>query len=414
MTVLNEQIIITKRHAVGRLSLLNLLGLYSVVFSVLWPPLCVWIFGFDAAGRISFLLLFVFLCVNWKEIRKWSLLPPVILYSFITVYMIVNGLVMNSAVTFPRDGNWMVFSLLLKPIMVMLIVVQCARKCFDQTLLVLMRGLFIYCILALVYSSFNDTGRLNSELDANEMALHGAIAVGSILLLQMRGKLNRYHLFFAIIIPVLLVVLTGSRMGFAMIVIMLFGSLLLKFDHSKIGAKILFVFVFVLFFLSVYYVLNNTLLGERMLSTTEQHENMNVETGTFFDFLGDRGYQYYFSWHLFLKHPIFGIGFHKWIVFNPLNHVCHSEFLVQYLECGLVSFIPWCFFWLIMTKQLFRIRKQTIGKKKIVSNLILFVLSAMLFADLVLWSYNQICVFVMYAIAIAYPKTIETRKIISI
>ena len=46
----------------------------------------------------------------------------------------------------------------------------------------------------------------------------------------------------------------------------------------------------------------------------------------------------------FLAPNIFGIGMNNWVIYNPLDTICHSEYLVLYLENGLVAFIPYAIF----------------------------------------------------------------------
>lgn len=382
----------------------NKFGLFSVIVAFLWHPLNVWYIHLDAGGRLQFLLLLISICLNWKEIKKRSLLPVTLLYSGIAVYMLVNGYVKHSAATYNNNGYWVMFVNLIDPVLTMLLVVNCARKKFDKTLGILMIGFLIFCLMSLVNSTYSERGRLDAELNANEMALNGALTIAIMLILRIRNKL-KYPFVLLIILPSLLIVQTSSRMGFFMALILFLFYCLLKLSHAKLRTRISGTILLCLAVVFGLFILNNTLLGERMMHTTyDAVETVGLETGTILDYFGDRGFQYYASWPLFVKNPIFGIGLNRWMIYNPTEHVCHSEILVQYLECGIVSFIPWCFFLYLLAKPLFKNIKKSDGVNKKTIYLMLGVLLAILFANTVIWSYNQKCVFIVYALIIAYPR----------
>lgn len=381
--------------------------LLAVIFRLIWSPLQVWYIHADGAGMLSFYLLLAAFIVSFREIKITAWSKPLTIYAILAVYMMLNGLLMGSAEMYPKGGDWIIVTHLLTPIMSMMIIANCASNDFDKTAKWMAYGLTIYCLLCLRNSAMDDQGRLNAEINANEIALSAAIGYGLYLLLYLRQTISTKLLLLAII-PAFLIVLTGSRMGLAMIALMSFSMAALKFDFKNatnlVGALILTV---LLVGVSVY-ILDNTVIGERMMGTTTDHEELKFETGTILDYYGDRGFQYYFSWPVFLEHPIFGVGFHQWRKYSPTGHVCHSEYMVQYVECGFVAFLLFLAFWYQMMKNLNYYRKITQEDEKKTVQFLIVILVSIIYSNSVLWSYNMICVFTIYALAYAYPNTLTS------
>lgn len=378
-------------------------ALLAVIFRVIWPPLQVWYIHADGAAMISFYILLAAFLVNLSEIKNTAWRKPLTIYAVLAFYMMLNGLLMGSAEMYPKDGDWIIVTGLMAPIMSMMIIGNCASKDFDGTIKWMAYGLTFYSILCMRNSAMDDDGRMNAEINANEIALSAAIGYGLYLLLYIRKAISKKLMLLAII-PAYVIVLTGSRMGLAMIAIMSFGMSALKFDFKKATTLFGALALTGILVAILIYILDNTVIGERMMSTTTDHEKLIFETGTILDYYGDRGFQYYFSWPVFLEHPIFGIGFHQWQKYNPTEHVCHSEYMVQYVECGVVAFVLFCTFWFKLLKSSYAFRRNSNDLQKKSITCLLIMLLAIIYSNSVLWSYNMICVFTVYALAFAYPK----------
>lgn len=391
-----------------QLTSIEKIGLFAVIFRIIWTPLQVWSLHFDGAGRLSFcFLLFAFILL-FHEIKQYSWEKPLTIYTVLAAYMIFNGLLKGSAAMYEKDGIWLMITHLSSPILSMLIIALCARINFNITLKWLSWGLLLYCLLCFIFSTIDDEGRLNAEINANEIALHAAIGFGLFLLAFLQEE-KKTLTIIALIFLAFTIILTGSRMGLAMVSIMCIFFIVIKYDlrdsNKLFGALI----VFIAFISISFYIMDNTLIGERMLGTTTDYEKMTIKTGTILDYYGDRGAQYFFSWPVFLKHPITGIGFNQWIKYSPSKLVCHSEYMVQYVECGLIAFSLFIWFWYLMLWNIIKSIKSS-GTHKDVLKMLLAFLFAIIFSNSVLWSYNMICVFVVYALAFAYMKNVEDEE----
>lgn len=403
---------IAQNFAINKFNLKENLGLLTIALAVLWRPITLWYIHIDSAARIPlffFLLSFILL---YKEIVRYTLRRPVTLYMFVAIYMVINGFVNDSGKVYEKDGNYLILTHILEPILSMMITIVLARKNFKQTLKWLSWILLFFCILCLRNSGYDEDNRMNAEINANEIAIHCAICFGLLLLQFIRNKgwTSRSFIIFAFI-PIYIIMNTGSRMALGMSALMVLFAWLSK--HGNINLKnIILIIIFggALAYIG-NYVIENTMIGDRLMSTTEQGEELEMTTGTVLDYYGDRGLQYYFSWPYFLENPYTGIGFHKWPLYSPTGLVCHSEYMVQYVECGLIAFVPYVLFLLSLFKILVSNFRHRRGKKQQSTSIILIaLLLSIVFSNTVLWSYNIHAVFIIYGLAFAYPKYVKNNN----
>ena len=175
----------------------------------------------------------------------------------------------------------------------------------------------------------------------------------------------------------------------------------LSYDSNKESSYIKKIVFFIVFMVSLFYVLNHTYIGERLLNTTSQIEETDLGTGiTIFDSFGDRGIQYYNSFPIFLSNFMTGIGLNHWAEYNPTGHVCHSEYLTMYLENGIVGLILYLIFFGYFIKSLRRIIKKSCRTDG--SAYFLFYCFCGIGAiNLVFWTYDSYACFMTYALTIS-------------
>lgn len=383
----------------------EIVGLLAIALAVLWSPMSIWYLHMDGSARIPLFIFCLSFILLYKEFRKYAIKKIVSLYIFVAIYMVINGLLNDSGLTYDKDGNYLMITNILEPVLTMMITIVLAHKNFSKTLKWLAWILLAYCILCLSNSGYDDRERLNAEINANEIAINCAICFGLLLMqyIRNRGKKSWLPIVFAIL-PVYTIMMTGSRMSLGMIGIIVLFAWYTKFKDIP-SKSIVFIIVLGLALACIgYYILGHTMIGERMMETTDT-ERLPISTGTLLDNYGDRGLQYYFSWPYFLENPICGIGFHKWILYSPTGNICHSEYMVQYVECGLLAFIPYMIFLFSLLRLAalkFHIR---LGRDKMVTSAILTALMlAVIFSNSVLWSYNIHAVFIVYGIVFAYSN----------
>ena len=330
----------------------------SVAIAVIWKPLSTWVLGVDAAGRVPFLMIALSLILYARRILHTSFRYPLFIYCLVAVFMFVNGYLQKGHLTYPSDGVYLMFCAALQAPAIMLLVAAAAKKDFDCTVDWLILAFYAYVLLSLAFSGITHTSRYNLKINANEIALNTAILCALLLLKHFRGRLPFLPLIIFEAIPCYLIILTGSRMALAMIALVFMSAIFIGQNIRNLKSVSISVLLVLFFAIGLGFVLKNTQIGERMLSTTTQtEEEKAVGTSTILDKFGDRGLQYFYSWPYFIENPVTGIGFKNWILYNPYKLVCHSEYMVQYVENGLAAFIPYLVFFIALLRRIRKGRK---------------------------------------------------------
>ena len=382
-----------------RSSLSDLIIQFTIFLLIIWSPLQIWILKIDGAGRIpalfSFISLFLVILSSRKVFDKVSLL-----YLGLLIYIVINGYLKGGYLYhYSKNPLWLMFWSLSKPYIALLLMNYSLRTNFRRTINLITLSLLIYCVFCLLFSS-SVASRVDLDINANEIALTAAISYGFILFNAAYKRYSKFKLLSFAIIPFLTTLMTASRMGLTMIAVVTFYAIIKRSAKPSAKTYIIMFFSLIAFVTLFGYILNHTEVGTRFqstLSTTE--ENESLQTGTILDNFGDRGFQYYSSWDLFCENATTGIGFMSWPLYNPTNHVCHSEYLFQYLENGLIGII----LYLTFLCMLFRKLKQTISLNN-TKYILMAMFVSVLFADFVLWTYSSVAVFALYSVILTYDK----------
>lgn len=383
------------------------LTLAVVFLAIIWVPLQSVFLKVDAGGRVPTFLIVFALLFNLKDIKRFCFKKPVVYYMLLAPYMFVNGLVFHSNELYSLgfNGYLVLFGVIFLAPFIMLLVIHLCRKNYKKTLFILGLAIVLYSIMCISNGqmvAYSDGGeRLVGVANSNEVALMMAIGFSIVLTQYVRGEL---HILFVLIVSVFLfiaVFATGSRMGFGMGVISVIVSILLLRKKTSIISNLFTLAFFLCAYLFIDYVLDSTYLGERISETTSQTDSFTVVSGTILDKFGDRGLQYYFSWPFFLQKPIFGIGFHQWMKYNPSGFVCHSEYMVQYLECGIIGFTLYFLFIFGMMRKLWECRNEANETLARTAKVLFATLCSIIFASSVLWNYNSYGVFAIYGLSYA-------------
>ena len=382
----------------------------SVAIAINWKPLTTWVLGVDAAGRVPFLLIALSLILYARRIWRTAFRFPLVLYCLVAVYMFVNGYLQQGYLTYPSDGVYLMFCAALQAPAIMLLVAACARKDYDCTIDWLTLALYAYVLLSLFCSGITRTSRYNLDINANEIALYTAILCAVLLLKHFRGRLPFLPLLLFEAVPCYVIILTGSRMALAMIAIIFVFAIFIRQNIKNVKSIAISLLLIGVFAVGMAYILKNTQIGARMMGTTTQMEQeKGTGTSTILDKFGDRGLQYFYSWPYFIENPVFGIGFKNWILYSPYKLVCHSEYMVQYVENGLLAFIPYMIFFLSLIGRVWKGRKHKDRRTRESALLLLATMLAITFSNSVLWSHDQFCIFVIYALCFSLD-TPEKKK----
>ena len=365
----------------------------------MWSPLQVWILKVDGAGRIPAMFCFFSLAIVCLSKRRiWN--GPAYIYGLLLIYILVNGYYKGGHILHYNNlPNWQMFWGLFKTFGYFLIVRYALIINYKYSIQVVTYSLLLYCIICLMCSGLS-TNRNDLAINANEIAINASLTYGLVLLNSIYNHQAKFTTIFLLLIPFLTVLMTASRMGFAIVVLITILAIIHRNKEKSSRVKLLNIVACHLVCVIFSLILENSEVGARYestLSTTEEHEDL--QTGTVLDYLGDRGFQYYISWDLFRDNIVTGIGFMSWAQYNPTGHVCHSEYLFQYLENGLVGIILYVTFLILIYRRL-KQRSNDNGDKSIL--LALYI--SILFANIVLWTYSSFAVFAVFAILSYIPR----------
>lgn len=377
--------------------------LFIVFLSIIWLPLQkIWI-EIDGAGRLVFTLCIVGVLINMEEIVQLCFRRPISYYLVLTLYMLVNGLVFNSP---PLFGNGsmgyyvMAYHIFIAP-MIMLMTVSLIHYKVDRTVNVLLVATMIFVIISIV----TGTGNIYDEqfesvvANGNEVALIVVTGFALAIIQFIRKKLSKAIFLMVAAVFIYAIIKIGTRMGFGMLIIVTVVSVLTLRKQRDFKTYVFLAVLIVAGYFLVNFIMDETVLGERLSNTTSQMEGSRFATGTVFDNFGDRGVQYYLSWPYFVQHPFFGIGFHQWIKYSPTNLVSHSEYMVQYVECGVVAFFLYMPFLIGLVVRLVKGIRINPGHPDTKTAKVLFAtMLAVIFGNFVLWTYDSKGVFIIYGI----------------
>lgn len=211
-----------------------------------------------------------------------------------------------------------------------------------RTVIYLCCGYFIYMLLSFNVVSVNADfgGRLRSELmHPNKFAQ--SVGFGLIFLAYAKYFMNLSYktIFILSIIPTIAILGCGSRNGLLLYLSYISCFPISKYFNNGINVnKVLNIVIPLIIVYSICYVLlDNTMVGNRLLNTTEQDKSTVFTTGTWLDIFGDRGIYYYIAFQNILEHPFLGIGLYNFQNYNDFPVTVHSEYLIHICEGGLIG-----------------------------------------------------------------------------
>jgi O-antigen ligase len=226
-------------------------------------------------------------------------------------------------------------------------------------------GLYLAIILILLFETETEHGRTGGELNSNTIGTMATVLCMLLYLKYYKHQLKALWFIILISLPIFTIISTGSRTAFGGLALLLGLHFFINRSRNVLITISKIVLPALILILAFNYLLENTGLGERILSTTEQSEGMDFETGNpILDKFGDRGIFYYRGWEVFIEQPLTGIGLGNFKDYNENKLAQHSEYMIQLTELGLIGFTLFFLFYLSIFKNLFRIKNILINKRE--------------------------------------------------
>lgn len=379
---------------------LNIILSSTIIFEILYP-----LFGtlnlpvlLVSLMRICLTCLSIIILVlhRWKGFFR----TPINIYVIWVLYVFVKNLIMGYGFW---TSHFQMFCGIIPSAAIFLISIYAYEINEVRTINTILFALYIYVLYSLLIVGTGTFGhnqevRLGGEvLNANTIGIRASLIFYFAIIKYLKGIITKYQLFFLLIIPAIAVVLSGSRTGLAMSVILIL-ILILRQSHGN--TKLLYKpLICIVFCLGLYVILEYTVIGQRLLSTSEQIDSASyLQTGTFWDQLGDRGYQYYVSIPYICNNFWFGIGSNNyWETIPEATNVLHSEYLIQLLECGIFAAVLYFFVYFWIIRRCLSIKTSNIVSENI-RRLSLLMMIALLFAATV----TRISYYGMYSCCLGY------------
>ncbi len=346
-----------------------------IAIIIVWVPLSRFILKADGAARsITVLTLFLITYLSLKkDFLKIAMSKPLIIWGLWVLYAFFNTLYKG------LDGELPVYSfltLLIVPYLLMVLISFLSLKNYYELINVLIFSFYLSLIIILLFNknSFEDD-RYGGEMNSNTVGLMSVVLLMFIYLKYFFKRIS-LNLFLIIgSIPVILIILTGSKTAFGGLILLYFSHLVVNRSKSTVKNIVKSLAAIILLLIPLNYLVNNTQLGERILKTTEAGEELGLDTGNeFLNKFGDRGLYYYFGWKVFEDNPVTGIGLNNYKSYMDEEYSLHTEYMIQLAELGIIGFILFLSFYFSIIKNLLGLRKIKTKRKSIEINLALIII----------------------------------------
>lgn len=361
----------------------------------------------DGAGRTILALSFLALFINVGEIRKRNHIfrsPAFICWSLLVLYAMINSYLKG----FQSEWGTLAFykNNYINPFVFLVVLIIELDTNQKRSYRVLLISLMTFVYIGIRNISVAIDERMLAEGIGNQLPLNAvcAILLSSFLYSRYRMKNIIYYILVAMLI--VLIVASGTRKALGAAVIILIGTVLSKNAKLSFSSIIRTLLFGVLLYFGIGYILDHTLIGLRIMESSELSNVVFTEDRELNDFLltilGDRAIMYWDSWMIWLKHPISGIGIMNYTLVSGYSFRLHTEYMVQLCENGLIGFML-----LMMTY--YHLYKGIRGRGQLLQRDVLmglFTFISLLFLNITAWTYSAMFGMIFYGILFneAYSK----------
>ncbi len=382
----------------------EMLTFLVIAINILWDPIRMYILPTDGGGRIPNVLIIVAIILNKDIFPLNNVLKSHAfkIWCFIICYSVINTLckgylVLKDDVSF-FSGMRQDY---IRPFLILIVVLLGLYINRTGCLLLLLLSMLLY----VMWGYLNPISIGSRQLSGlgNKIPLTAVACSFIAVTLWLKKKLNNISLLLIVLFCLIVIFLSGTRKAFgALVIIAIFGffNKIEKLSVSKIIELLLFM---VFIYLGLSYVIEHSLIGERIVASAEHKHVELVHNESINHFLnilfGDRAIQYKQGFELFWHNPITGVGI------NNYNYYIgggaprlHTEYMVHLVENGLSGFCMLVMYYVRIFSDL--------HKKRIAFGLPIGIyhggIIAVLFINLTAWTYNMMYVMVIYAIVLDY------------
>ncbi len=381
----------------------SIFNLFYIFFCIVWHPLQMLYLHVDAMGRTTMILSTLAFVINLGTIlnRKNALHSSAFVCWTLLVLFSLFNVLFKGIITVQSVGHFLNRNFWLPYVFLCVVLVELGRDKY-KCLRVISLALCLFVLLGVRDISFSSDDRSLSESLGNTLPL---VAVGLVFVLgvllcnqKLKGGGTTFWIITAFVL--LLIIVSATRKALGAFLLVLIGVVLGRSKTLDVMSVFRIVVIGAVLLIGMNWVMDNTLIGERMAGSSEKYDvplSSNPIINKFLmSLLGDRAIQYYYAFELFHEHPITGIGLgHFHSVQDDVVFRLHSEYMTHLCENGIIGFSLLLFYYLLLIFGLNKQRKR--GENVMVY---LFGLFAVLFINFTAWTYNALYIMVIYAILI--------------
>ncbi len=359
---------------------------WALSFFFAYGPITLFL-NLDKGQNLSFLIQVLLLCFTYdrcalfRSVFKYKLN---VIWLLLALYHWFNHGIQGV----PHEYNYIdVFIPLFQCYFLLVWTCYLALKDTSRTIKFMLIGYMSYISLAALnamimsgysFSSIGEEERLSGGIHLTQMGAAAGLTVFIIALLYHHSKYPILKVLPFLIVPLVIVIMAASRNGLIITIVGLSCLFIADLFTPQKSSKKLFTLLLLAIpvTLVVFYLLQETYVGERLLGTKEQSESLSdsidYQTGTFLDYLGDRTWYYVLGFSNFLDHPIFGIGFYNFKHYNDAPFIMHPEYMLEIAEGGLMACV--LFFTFILSLLYYMTKLFVCYRNEMSFILLLFVL----------------------------------------
>lgn len=385
----------------------HIINLLFLGYLILWPLFRSTVFELDGAGRIYMLLSAMVMIVNLPSARFRSTLksPMCWIWLIWIAYTVVNWLRIGLPPNGDISSSSFIFVYLILPFLSMWVAayeMQIHPKKLMKSLLIF---LVLYLIWGLIFTMVTPASvDRQSQVLGNEFALT-ALSMIAISCISFNMSLIKMRTLAVIIaLSTIAIFQIATRKAFAGELILLFMFYLSRNNKLNLGNILKISIVLLLVYVSIDYVLDKTVIGQRFMSLEEDAEKYNTTNYGILSLLGDRAFFYIEGWGLFMSHPVMGIGINNFMSFTHYPMPIHSEYMVQLVENGVIGSIIFLFFVVSLWRTSSRISE--IGFRRMALGWVF----CMLFVSLTSWIYDMPQFFMIFGLIIGLQKYFRSNR----
>ena len=372
---------------------------FFIAYCIIKPVLeSVFRMEFDGAGRfyVVMMLAVLFININAGMFRQSIVSRPNCIWWIWCVYAAIAWLAMG----IPPVNDVPLWSIVVinifRQVFVLTVVsYELQRDAFSVSRFIM--WVFLFEILLCFTKVFSGSYSVREDGDlGNAFSLDAFCLLFVAAFRYVKGWISWRTFGLISLLSISACVVVATRKAIFAEFIVLVSVLLVKLDLRKASSVISVLFAGFLLFFIADFLLSQTLLGQRFASLAEEGETYNTTNNVLLNLLGDRAFFYVECWELFKSFPVFGIGLGNFRQVTGYIHPIHSELMVQLSETGLVGSVLYAFFFLLLFRNLFRLR--FLNKELYV--LFLGAIFAVLFIAITTWTYQFPRYFVMYGMMV--------------